>query len=286
MTFTAKTMEWFDQNRHRSYPMRRDEWRNKVSPESGLDCLILDALIFDSDASGAEELEILGVEVASGSTIVRLRYGDMAFQVELSGGEVSGEGSYEGRRGVVMAEGRRGASFSLVFSSHAYILDRIGEGRWELGCRTLKTRVVSLSDGFGVDGISVNGSECVAGHDSPAVACGDVVLEDGFRTSPIINNGRVVVRVGVRYGEDPCFYDCGKAGTVDCRSPLFFICGQNAINSGNVVIKGGKGVSVEQGRTYKMKDGGQAGKYIPCVEIIANEELMDIYRPEISTSDA
>ena len=39
------------------------------------------------------------------------------------------------------------------------------------------------------------------------------------------------------------------SSAVSCnRKPLFFFCGQNAINSGNVVLKGGYGISVSQGR--------------------------------------
>lgn len=279
MTLTAKTMEWLNQNRHRSYPMVQSEWRSKVSPTSGLDCVLLDAVVFNSDAKGSEELELVSVEVSDGATAVVLRYDGVSVPITLSGGETSGEASYECRRGTLPGSGLRDATFSLAFSSHAYIHDVLGEGRWDLGCKVLQSRVVGLTDGFGVDGISVNGSACVAGHDMPAVACGDVVLEDGFRTSPIISGGRVIVRVGRRYGLDPCKYECGGEGEVDCRSPLFFFCGQNAINSGDVILKGGRGVSIEQGRTYMVKSGSAAGKRVPCVEIVANSELMGIYKP-------
>lgn len=281
MTLTDRSMEWLNQNRHRSYPMARDEWREKVSPESGLDCVLLDALAFDSDARGDETLELVSVSVTQESTSVTMRYGGRSFQVPaLTGGETSGEGSYTTFRVTAQGSGLRAATLSLVFSSHAYILDAVGEGMWNLGCKVLESRVVRVSDGFGVDGISVNGSYGISGHNGAAVADGDVVLEDGYRTSPIVWNGRVFVRVGMRYGYDPCRYDYGDAGNRDCRRPLFFFCGQNAINGGNVVLKGGKGVTVTQGRSYAVRSGTCKGKTIPCVEIVAGRDLLDVYRPE------
>ena len=144
--------------------------------------------------------------------------------------------------------------------------------------------MVSLSDGFGIDGISVNGSSGVENHDVPAVVKGDVVLEDGYRTSPIVSGGKIFVRTGRRYGYDPCHYDFGDQGSVDCSKPLFFFCGQNAVNSGNIVLKGGKGVNVSQGRTYLVHDENSKcnGKSIPCIEITAGPELMEMYKPSES----
>lgn len=110
------------------------------------------------------------------------------------------------------------------------------------------------------------------GHSSPSVAAGDVLLEDGYRTSPIIHRGKVLVRVGKKYGLDPCRYISEDYEYADCKDPLFFFCGQNGVNNGNVAISGGKGISVTQGRKYRYN-----GMDIPCVEIVAGKELMDIY---------
>ena len=285
MTLTSKTMEWLNQNRRRSYPMIREEWRKKVSPESGMDSVLLDALAFNNDAAGDEKLELESVEVTSSAVRVLMRYSGSTFPVEFSGGATSGEDSYRMMRITVPGSGMRDAVISLSFSSHAYILDAMGEGKWEIGCRVLQSRVISLPDGFGVDGIAVKGSACVEGHENPAIASGDVVLEDGFRTSPIIHGGKVLVRVGKKFGLNPCHYKCGGVGEVDCDSPMFFFCGQNAVNGANVAITGGKGISVEQGRLYTVKTGPRAGRKIPCIEITANSELMDIYRPTDGSGD-
>ena len=283
MTLTSKTMEWLNQNRCRSYPMKRDAWRDRVSPVSGLDCVLLDAILFDSDANGDERLILTRISVLENSTRIALKYGDSEFGLVLEGGEESGEGSFECVSGVVQGSGMRGASVSLVLSSHAYIHSKVGEGEWELNCPILESRVVKISDGMGVDGVSVNGSEGVSGHDSPSEASGDVVLEDGYRTSPIIYGGKVFVRVGRRYGYDPCKFDFGDAGSRDCRRPLFFFCGQNAINNGNIALRGGKGISITQGCTYFVDDAGSKanGKSVPCVEIVASRELLDICKPSI-----
>ena len=281
MTLTSKTMEWLNHNRHRSYPMKRDEWREKASPTSGLDCILLDATLFDPDARGDESLIVSRVKVAENATRIAFIYGGRMFGVVLSGGEEIGDGSFELVRGVVEGSGTRGASVSLVFSSHAYIRSVVGDGEWKLDSPVLDSRVVRVSDGIGVDGISVNGSEGVSGHDSASKASGDVVLEDGYRTSPIIYGGKVFVRVGRRYGYNPCKFDFGDAGSRDCRRPLFFFCGQNAVNNGNIVLRGGKGVSVSQGRSYTVTDAKSKcnGMTIPCVEIVAGRELVDICNP-------
>lgn len=291
MTLTSRSIEWLNQNRSRSYPMKRDEWRRVAYPDSGLDCVLLDALAFNADASGDETLEMLSVEVLDGRTAISMRYGKNSFVVELEGGETSGEGSFDVKRGSVRGEGTRGVSLSLVFSSHAYIKDVLGTGVWSLGCPVLESRVVNLTNGAGIDGLSVNGSSGVEDHDlseseSRAVgeASGDVVLEDGYQTSPIVRYGRVMVRVGKEYGRNPCNYDFGDKGSVDCRRPLFYFCGQNAVNSGNVVLKGGKGISVTQGREYMVNDENSKcnGMSIPCVEIVAGRELLDICDPSVN----
>ena len=277
---TTEMMGWLNQNRYRSYPMVRDEWREKVSPDSGLDKVLLDVLVFDSNASRKDlkDLVVSKIVVTSDSTEVFFKYGDAQFSIPVPEGEPSGEGSYVRIRGVIPGTSRD-ATISLVFSSRANIDGFLPIGEWELGCRVLSTRVVGLSDGYGVDGISTNGSAGVDGHDAPASASGEVVLEDGYRTSPIISGGKVHVRVGRRYGQDPCGHDYGEAGSRDCRKPLFFFCGQNAVNSGNIVIKGGVGVNVVQGRNYTVRDGICAGKSIPAIEIIAGRELLDMYKP-------
>ena len=284
MTLTDRSMEWLNQNRYRSYPMDRSSWREKVSPESGLDCVVLDATVFDSDSIGSERLVLESVSVYSDRSVVSMSYSGRQFNVSLEGGELDGNGSFESFKGVVQGNGSRRAHVSLVMSSHAYILEHAGKGEWSIGCEMLRSRVVSLSDGHGVDGVATSGSEGVAGHEGMSVAAGDVVLEDGYRTSPIVMNGRVLVRVGKRFGLDPCKFDFGDAGILDCRRPMFFFCGQNAINGGNIVLKGGRGISVSQGRSYKVRSGTCKGMTIPCVEIVASRELLDIFSTEDQTS--
>lgn len=288
---TTEMMGWLNQNRHRSYPMIRDEWREKVSADSGLDAVLLDALVFDSDSAKPRELVISKISISRESTTVLFSYGDKTFNINLgdsgdSGSSGSGGDEDDGfvrMRGIVAGEGRN-AAVSLVFSSHSYLKGLLPDGEWDIGCRVMPSRVISLSDGYGVDRISTNGSEGVEGHESAADADGDVVLEDGYRTSPIISNGNVLVRVGRRYGYDPCGYDYGDAGSRDCRKPLFFFCGQNAVNNGNISLKGGAGISIAKGGSYKIRDDEEnskcAGKTIPAIEIIAGQELMDLYKPQ------
>ena len=282
MTITDNTMEWLNQNRYRAYPMRFEEWREKASPESGLDAVLLDVQLFDNRAAGLGDLRLISVDITHERTQVAMEYANSTINLPaLTGGEVSGPGSYISLRASIASPTAPDCkiSLSLVLSSHAYLLDRIGVGHWDIGCRALPSRVVSMTDGAGVDGIITNGSLGVSGHEEAAAVSGAVVLEDGYRTSPIIRNGRVVVRVGARQGKNPCHYKRQSGEAIDCREPLMFFCGQNAINSGDVQIRGGKGINIEQGRLYTIKTGALAGRTIPCVEIVAGDELLDTYQP-------
>ena len=278
---TTEMMGWLNQNRYRSYPMARDEWREKVSPDSGLDRVLLDALVFDADAvSGVagSALVFSRLSVSLEGARAFFTYRDKEVDVDIPSGETSGENSFR-RVHVVVAGNGRNATMSFVFSSYEHIAEFVGLGDFDIGCSVLPSRVLGLSDGYGVDCISTNGSSGVSGHDVPAEASGDVVLEDGYRTSPIISGGKVHVRVGRRYGHDPCEHDYGEEGARDCKKPLFFFCGQNAVNSGNIVIKGGVGISVRQGGKYAVRDGTCAGRSIPAIEIVASSKLLDMYEP-------
>lgn len=279
MTLTDRAMKWIDQNRFRSFPMESSEWRKKVSPASGLDRVLLDALLFDAGASGDEELVVESISVTDEETSVSMSYGGTSFNVILALDSEEGGPDYETVRGKLTLSNGRSVSISLVFSKHVDILEAVGKGSWNIACRVLGSRVLRLSDGIGVDEVVSNGSSGVDGHVSSRGASGDVVLEDGYRTSPIIQNGRVLVRVGKRFGKDPCHYDFGEGGSTDCRKPLFFFCGQNAINSGNIVLKGGYGISVSQGRKYAVRSGRLSGKEVPCIEVVANSDLLGMYSP-------
>lgn len=276
MTVTDRAIEWLDQNRHRAYPFESSGWRAVVPQSSGLDCVVLDALVFDSSSGSVSDFVIESINVTDERTEISMSYSGASFSVNVEPSE--GDRDFETIRFDIDAGGRN-VSASMSFSSHAYILEKVGKGAWEIGCRLLRSRVVSLSDGEGVSGIRTNGSSGVSGHSSPSTSAGEVVLEDGYRTSPIVWNGRVFVRVGTRYGLNPCKYDYGEDGSTDCRKPLFFFCGQNAVNNGNIVLKGGRGISVAQGRLYEVRDQNSRlyGKKIPCIEIIAGSELLGMY---------
>ena len=282
---TTEIIGWLNQNRYRSYPLSRDTWREKVSPESGLDRVLLDALVFDCGSHDVKKLVLNRITMSDSDAKVYFSYGDQDFDVVLDGSSAAGSnvdyGSYERVR-LSMAGHGRNAMISLVFSSHSHLVKFLPVGDWDIGCPVMQSRVINLSDGYGVDRMAVKGSHNVDGHDLASDVDGEVVLEDGYRTSPIIHNGRILVRVGKGYGYNPCNYDYGEEGSRDCRKPLFFFCGQNAVNSGNIVLKGGVGITVQQGRNYTVRDDEDSpcrGKNIPSVEIIAGRQLQDMYRP-------
>ena len=269
----SRYMDWLNQNRHRAYPFVQEEWRKYADPESGLDCILLDALVVNAGIDPEpRKLYIKSVVSLPAKTIITINYAGDTTVVEISGGSVDGPESFETLRGSWSHTGGMGCAvpITLVFSSHEYIYSNLGSINRTFpgnGMPLMPSRYVNLTEGHGVSGIQVNGSATVHGG---GVISGDVVLEDGYRTSPVVQDGRVLVRTGARYGIDPCHYPVDTRDD-DCSRLLLFFCGQNAINSGNVNINGGRGITVEQGRKYNG---------IPCIEIKTSKELLELYSPE------
>lgn len=282
---THKTIDWLNANRFRAYPLVEGPGLvagGRIVPS----CVLLDCLVFDTrPIDHVPEMEFTGFDVEEGRTVVSFSYDGMEAEYSISGDYPSGFVS-------VKSSGAGGApnqafDIKLVFSEHKYILDHVGIGSWRFRGRVMPSNVVSVR-ASGVSGLSVGGSS----HVGPSgTARGIVVLEDGFRTMPTVRNGNVVVRVGRKYGLDPCSYD-GRKSVPDakCDDHLLFFCGQNAVDSGNVVLRGGPGVSVSQGRKYTSpvdipdsygNVGIRAGESVPCIEISATSALLGIYSPSV-----
>ena len=280
---TQKTLDWLNANRFRAYPFVNDEglvFKGRRIP----DCVLLDCLVFDTrPLDHVPKLVFAGFDIEEQRTVVSFSYDGIDAEYSISGDYPSGVVS-------VKSSGAGGApnqafDIKLVFSEHKYILEHVGLGSWRFNGIITPTNIVSVR-ASGVSGLSVGGSAYVG---QPGTATGVVKLEDGFRTMPTVRNGKVVVRVGRKYGLDPCTYAGREVDTdAKCEDHMLFFCGQNAIDSGNVVLKGGPGVSVSQGRKYKApvdlfdsygNIGVRAGEKIPCIEVAAAGELLDIYVP-------
>lgn len=307
MTLTTRSMGWLNQNRYRAYPFRNDEGLIQtktdlqsvtgVAKERIPDCVLLDALVIDTRKESEEtSLVATGYTVAADSTQVSFTYGGESFTLTLTGGAISGEKSFNRISGNLMPKGAgwtRPVQISLVFSSHACIHANVAEGTYAFTGTVLPTRIVRFPGGSGIDGLATNGSTNVQ---AGGTATGTVVLEDGYRTMPVIQNGRVFVRVGPNYGLDPCHYAVESSSLgPGCDELLFFFCGQNAVNSGNVVLRGGPGVNVTQGRSYLVTRAilnddqsvaAAVGEKIPAIEITATSDLLGLYRPATDSSDS
>lgn len=274
MTLDAKSMGWLNHNRFRSYPMEREAWRDAVGAGSPLDCVLLDAVVFDAtDGSEGRALVMTECDVGDDHTDARFSYGDIPFSVRLEGGETSGEASFEScRMTLEVDDSGVPVCLSMVFSSHAFVLEAAGRGRRTMRVPAMPSRIVRIPGGHGLDAIHVGGSAGAAGGGDVS---GDVVLEDGFRTKSVVRDGAILVKVGPGYGKEPCGSDPDAED--QCSNLMFFFCGQNATGSksGNVALSGGRGVTVSQGE-YRGT---------PCVEIVADSELMSIYRPGLLNFD-
>ena len=289
---TEKTLDWLNANRFRAYPFVNDA--GLLSDGKRIpDCMLLDCLVVDTrQAATAQSLTFTGLTVTTESSTITLTYGSRAFSYTFSGGTTSGEGSFF----VVRAPSNTPTPtlhFRLVLSSHAYILEHAGTGRWDFRGRVLPTKIIA-SAASGVSSLTVHGSEGTFDRGEPGSIKGEIELKDGYRTMPTIQNGRIVVRVGTQYGEDPCHHDWGvHPSEEECAKHLLFFCGQTGSRDGDVALKGGPGVSVTTGRNYVARRdiidsygnvGIQAGESIPCIEVSATSELMRIYTPTVLKS--
>ena len=297
---TTKTLDWLNANRFRAYPFVNDR---------GLVCngmripssVVLDALAVDTGRrSSIPELIFTKIEITSENTSLELNYAGQVYTYSYSGGTESGEGSF-----IVVRDNHQTANaslhFRLVLSSHAYNLSHAGCGSWSFRGRILPTKVVSVT-ASGVSGLLVHGSQgdnsvWPDDYGKDGKVKGVVTLKDGYRTMSTIQNGRVIVRVGTKYGEDPCHHYWGDVQETNpsCDDRLLFFNGQTADIRGNVNFQGGPGVSITQGRKYVAKKdildsygkvGIRKGEEIPCLEISATSELLRIYTPTGDSSDS
>ena len=293
---TEKTLDWLNHNRFRAYPFIDDGGLvyNKARIP---DCVLLDCLVTDTRRLGTvPDLVFTEIDVTAERTRVTFSYNGESHSVEFGEDQAGygGSGSFTKIEGhLEVAPGEELLYMSFVFSSHPYILENVGTGRWTFNGRVFPTKVVSVT-ASGVMGISAKGSYLVDGYGDAGVAYGTVRLVDGYRTQPCIHNGKVVVRVGNAYGENPCHYPgyVAVSNEYNCDDLMLFFCGQHAGDDGNVVLQGGPGANVKSGGTYTAKRdiidtygeiGIAEGESVPCIEIMATTSLMSLYRPSEGT---
>lgn len=288
---TNKIIDWLNSNRFRAYPFVNDS--GIVIAGSRIpDAVVLDCMVMDTRKGVADpRLTFTGITITKEKTVVTFSYDGIHTEYSFSGGESSGDLSFHKVKGRITTDiPENFVDITLVFSSHRYLLDNVGEGIWNFSGLIIPTKIISVT-ASGVSGIVTNGSKTVQG---PGTAIGNVHLVDGYRTQPVIQNGRVLVKVGTKYGYDPCHYpNQERDDKINCEDLMLFFCGQNAISSGNINIKGGPGVNISQGRMYTAKNdiydtygkvGIKAGESVPCIEISAAPELLRIYTPSDSSS--
>lgn len=285
---TEKTLDWLNHNRFRAYPFVNDA--GLVSRGSRVpDCVLLDCLVMDTRSlADVPKMVFDEIVVGDDATVVHFTYAGDSYSYSI-GRQTSDDSLVRVDGSSVSGPVDELLYMKFVFSSHDYILEHVGKGSWTFSGRILPSKIVSVT-ASGVMGLSVAGSLNVLGYEGSGVAKGDVHLVDGFRTQPVIQNGKVLVKVGTSYGEDPCHY-AGQESSEDtpaCDRLMMFFCGQNANTSGNVVLKGGPGVAVQQGRDYTARRdildtfgnvGIAAGESVPCIEVSASSELLRLYRP-------
>lgn len=290
---TDKILDWLNHNRHRAYPLVNDD--GLVSGGGRIpDCVILDCLVMDTrPGKESAKLVFTKIQVSSPSTVVSFEYDGNEYSITLEEG-VHDPLSDNTSTVRFNAAGSGMLYMKFVFSSHDYILENVGTGTWSFRGTALSSKVVAVA-ASGVMGLEAGGSAHVDGRSAPGVATGAVRLEDGYRTQPVIQNGKVVVKVGTPYGLDPCHYReddqeyvDARRNTTSCGDLMFFFCGQNAVDTGDVELEGGPGVTVRQGGSYTAKEdirdtygnvGIAAGEAVPCIEVVADSSLLGIYRP-------
>lgn len=291
---TERILDWLNQNRFRAYPFINDNglvYDNKRIPE----CFLLDCLVVDTrHLNSIPELIFTRIQVTNNSFTFDFTYNGANFShtIQSNSAEPADSTVVTVKGSLISGLENEFLYVKFVFSSHRYILENVGTGIWNFTGKILPTKIIS-STASGVSGLDVNGSAHVPDFNAHRITTGDVHLVDGYRTQPVIQNGSVVVKVGTMYGEDPCRYNdllSREEADTSCDDLLLFFCGQNGGTSGNVVIEGGAGVTVKQGSYYKAKEdildtygevGIHEGEKVPCVEVVASTDLLNIYRPTV-----
>lgn len=286
---TTKVLDWLNNNRHIAYPFVNDAGL-VVSGSRIPDCILLDCLVVDTRFDvPPSDMVFTGFEVTDKYTEVTFTYSDKTYTHRIPDSDSDSTISkYLGRVDDHVNGGM--LEITLTLSSHRYIIDNVGKGVWKFFGQILPSKIIRVP-ASGVNGISTKGSYKVEGFELPGIARGDVHLVDGFRTQPVVHDGKVLVKVGTGFGYDPCHYK-GRYDVkrTSCDELLLFFCGQNAITSGDISLEGGPGINVEQGRTYTAKEdildshgniGIRKGEEIPCVEIIATSSLKRLWKPPI-----
>ena len=289
---TEKVLDWLNHNRFRAYPFVNDDGL-LCNGTRVPDCILLDCMMIDmSYDTPVSDLVFTEFEVDDNSITVSYSYGGVKTVKKITGDESKyAKDAITSRINVVDSAypggSLRTSELSLTLSTPEYIIGKVGKGKWSFNGRIIPTKVVKVPTAC-VTGIRTNGSAFVEGFDKPGIAKGDVHLVDGFRTQPVITNGKVLVKVGTSYGYDPCHYKGRQEHkTTACSDLLMFFCGQNAVNSGNVVLSGGPGVDVTTGVYTAKADipdskgsvGISAGEVVPCIELIASPELKRLWKP-------
>lgn len=295
---TKKTLDWLNSNKYRAYPLVND---------GGLLCggvrapdyVLLDCTVFDTnpDDSPDVRMKVTRYEVTDSFVAVTANYGGTTYNIVVpaTATETSADGEEPGVVKVDATEtdasGGEYRRVTFFLSTHAQVLESVGRGVWEFDGTVLPCKVARVN-ASGVMRLASNGC---SGESGKSYAVGDVKLVDGYRTQPCVQNGRVVVKVGGRYGVDPCHYKWPDAvEETDCSNLMFFFCGQNAINSGDVAITGGPGVNVSRGEYEAKQDiedtygnvGIEKGEKVPCIEFVATPDLINIYRPTVDSEDS
>ena len=143
-------------------------------------------------------------------------------------------GTTVGEDGVVS-----GAEFScrIVFGTREKLSPLAGEYVLETPAEFLRSRVLSVPYGIGVDTLTCGG----------VTAIGDIRVVDGRNSSLDIVGNDLVLSLKKGLGDGVACSDLGLGGVCPDGNMLYYINGQKADSSGNIDILAGEGITVTTG---------------------------------------
>lgn len=220
--------EWLNRNAYRAYPFEENTnflcTNGKFLPKS----LILDfrCCIFDENC----------VEMAISEVNV-LKNGEISLKIQLNGSNDDNSIILTTKDGIAVKNDEN-MSFRAICCKKERLNGFFGDFILKKPARILKSRILSIPYGIGVDTLSAGGVE----------STGIVNVGDGHNTSLDIRSNNLVLTVKKGLGKGA---KCGDDldGPSECPT-LYYINGQKADSNGNIQIKGGDGITVTSG-TYK-----------------------------------
>lgn len=131
-----------------------------------------------------------------------------------------------------------GLRYSLVFGPGCDTIQNFAHGTYELVTPPeIQPAIVIVQDRHHIDSVTAKGTD-------QDTLTGLIYVEPGYNCNPVITTDKIHLSAGLGFGAGRYCVRLDGAD-VSCAEALLWWNGQNASEDGNIIIKGGAGVTVE-----------------------------------------